>query len=142
MRPSIPPRRDMKLSWTPHESLGPFHLGSPVETANGIATLIETPTDVDDVAQLRSFVTPDGALRLEVGADGMIASISATRSFLHGERNLIGRSLSDAQSLLGVAADALEDIAVDDGTLVIADFDALGLQLVVRDGRVAAATCY
>ena len=94
----------MKLAWTPHESLGPFHLGSPVETANGIATLIETPTDVDDVAQLRSFVTPDGALRLEVGDDGMIASISATRSFLLGERNLIGRSLADAQSVLGVAA--------------------------------------
>lgn len=130
----------IELIWIPRSALGPFRLGESLESASNYCDFEEVEGEYDDIVRMRSYISEDHAIRLEV-RDGLIESISSEKYFIFSERNLIGMSLAGVEGLIGRGADEIDPVDFSEDT-VIADFVELGLQLVVVDGRVDSATCY
>lgn len=130
----------MRLVFTPSRSLGPFILGAPAGEAMAIARFEAQRSSSDSYLDLRSFVSEDLGVRLEV-RNNIIESVSSEVEFIINDVNIIGFNLENLESMLGTKASEV-DSTQDPADPVIIDFDELGMQLVLSDNRIVSATCY
>lgn len=128
-----------RLEWIPGVSCGPYTIGARLDELPEAESFNLDPSLNDSAVDSESYVN-DCGVRLEVRG-GMIESVSSSSSFFFRDTNLIGVAFQDAEELLEASPDFVDDIYEDD-SLVIVDFDPLGLQLCISRGIVRSATCY
>ncbi len=129
----------MKHDWIPLHRVGLLEFGTSIDRfiENGTATAIDT----DDSTGWLTFAYDDDSIRVHV-EDRRIVSVACYEDCLFNETNLIGIDFESIVKLLGYTPDGSPDVIfIDDEPQQVYEFEKLGAQVWVKDGRVTTVFC-
>ena len=133
---------EITFDWTPTVGIGPFKFGEPISTCVE-SGLIEFCPDLSDDGERDCYQTVgDEDPWVSAYEDGAVHDVSTDRHLFYRGQDLLGLHIDEVIKILGQAPDEFSDpMELDDDDIQItAEFDALGLQLWLRDG--VAVTAY
>lgn len=126
----------MKLRWTlkPKRRLGPFRLGASISsfvTSHG-AVLNPCLSDSED----KHFTIPDSATSL-IAQRGIVISVFSDDSCFYRGVEMVGLSISEAESTLGLPTSIEKWIEEDGVEYEYRDYDSIDLQVSTKNGVVS-----
>lgn len=132
----------VKLTLIPGRSIGPFVFGQEL-TPESAELLEKIGTDSGKgwewtEFKLRGDESDSVRVYLE---DNLITSVSCYSECLVSEVNLIGKTIEEAEAVLGVHATSREHQDVLEEKQVVHEYDAEGLLLWTLDGIIVTAQC-
>lgn len=130
----------MQHDWVPLKRVGLLDFDA------SIAPFVEDRTLVydyaDDVLGGVNYSYDGDAVSVDV-EDGRIVAVMCFEQCLLNDTNLIGLDFDTVEKLLGCPPDGRPDvIEIDDEPELVYDFDEVGAQVWVRNGRVVVITCF
>jgi hypothetical protein len=132
---------NMEWIWRPNYSVGAISLGDKIEKYLDVFGLICLDEVVDNTGWIR-YKLPNIDTYID-SEDGIIVSISSYDIFIYKDNNLIGLDVHDLNKILGCDPDDIGyPVLYEDGDIQTPyDYNILGLQLWVSDGKVVLASC-
>ncbi len=124
-----------ELHWEPLVSVGSFKFDELIQKYIDQYDLRFTDA-ADELLNWDSYSTPDKNVYIDT-EDSRIVAISCYEHFFYKEKNLIGLSLNEIRTLLGHESEIGEQI----GEAIPVEYDALSLQLWLKEGYVTNVTC-
>ena len=129
-------------NWQPKVGLGPFILGTLIDTYRKNYSFVLASDEVEDRTNWVGYKITGVDTFIDV-EDGSIESISSSEYFCFKGDNLIGLTFNELNKKLPNAIHGIgEPVEYDDGDVQISyDYDELGLIIWVSNDIVVNATC-
>lgn len=122
--------------WIPGRSVGPFHLGYPVDKFISKYNLVRLEEREYLKEDWETYEIPGYETRIHA-ENSIITNVLCYDSLLYEGRDIIGLTLDEVRLILGTE----DDIERDSGLWDAAYYGRLGLTLWIRDGVVESAAC-
>lgn len=132
---------NMEWIWKPNSRVGLIKLGDKIDEYLDDFGLILLDEHLDATGWVR-YKVPDIDTYIDA-EDGVIVSISSYEIFIFDNNNLIGMDTKDLNKALGYNPDEIgNQVLYGDGDIQIPyDYNDLGLQLWISNGKVVLASC-
>ena len=130
----------MQHDWVPLKRVGPLELDGSI--ARFVADRTVVYYEADDATGWVDYSYDGDAIMVHV-EDGSIVAVTCYQQCLLNGTNLIGLDYETVEKLLGCPTASSPDvIEIDDEPELVYDFDQVGANVWVRNGRVVSITCF
>ena len=126
--------------WIPLVSVGPFKFGDDINNYFVQYRLKQIPEEYNEKVNWDVYALPNEELRI-FSENGRIVAVACEKICAYEDLNIIGMKMGKVAQAIRIEPDFIETEELTGGPQDVYDYDALGLQLWLKDGIVVKAIC-